>query len=182
MRVASWFQVTVVFAGLAVSQACSTKPKFPDVAGSIHDALKQAGFKDVSVNQDRDKGVVTLKGNVAADRDKVQAESIARSMASGQVVGDEIAVLPPGGESVAKTINTDLDEGIKRNVDAALLQNGLHDHVKYDVKEGVVTLTGEVNTQARRGEAQQVVATVPNVQQVVNQIDVKDQPASSSRD
>jgi hypothetical protein len=39
-----------------------------------------------------------------------------------------------------------------------------------------------VNTQARRGEAQQVVASVPNVQQVVNKIDVKDQPASSSRD
>jgi len=182
MRIARWSQVTVVLGGLAASQACSTKPKFPDVAGSIHDALKQAGFKDVSVNQDRDKGVVTLKGNVAADSDKMQAESIARAIASGQVVGDEIAVLPPGGESVAKAINTDLDEGIKRNVDAALLANGLHDHIKYDVKEGVVTLTGEVNTQTRRSTAQQVVAAVPNVQQVVNKVDVKDQPASSSRE
>jgi hyperosmotically inducible protein len=182
MRASSWSYGIVVLAGLTGSQACSTKPRFPDVAGSIHDALKQAGFKDVSVSQDRDKGVVTLKGNVAADGDKMQAESIARSMASGQVVGDEIAVLPPGGESVAKNVNADLDDGIKKNVDAALLQNGLHNQVKYDVKQGVVTLTGEVNTQARRSAAQQLVAGVPNVQQVVNKIDVKDQPASSSRE
>jgi osmotically-inducible protein OsmY len=31
----------------------------------------------VSVSQDRDKGVVTLGGHVAADGDKSQAESIA---------------------------------------------------------------------------------------------------------
>jgi hypothetical protein len=33
------------------------------------------------VNSDRDKGVVTLGGHVAADGDKSQAESIARSIA-----------------------------------------------------------------------------------------------------
>src|SRR5277367_3086259 len=109
MKTTPWFQAVVVLVGLAFSQACSMKSKFPDVAGSIHDALKQAGLKDVSVNQDREKGVVTLKGNVPADSDKMQAESIARSMASGQVVGNEIAVLPPGAESVAKTVNSDLD-------------------------------------------------------------------------
>ena len=182
MKTARWFQAVVVLAGLTVTQACSTKSKFPDVADSIHDALKQAGLKDVSVNQDREKGVITLKGNVAADNDKMQAESIARSMASGQVVGNEIAVLPPGAESVAKTVNSDLDEGIKKNVDAALLQNGLHDDVKYEVVHGVVTLTGEVTSQARRDDAAQVAAAVPNVQQVVNKVDVKNQRATSSRE
>jgi hypothetical protein len=37
-----------------------------------------------------------------------------------------------------------LDKGIEKNLDAALIQNKLHDNVKYDVKSGVVTLTGEV--------------------------------------
>jgi hyperosmotically inducible periplasmic protein len=165
---------------LAVSQACSTKSKFPDVADSVHNALKQAGFTNVSVSQDRDKGVVTLTGKVAADSDKAQAESIARSIAGGQVVGNEIAVLPPGAESAAKTVNSDLDDGIKKNLDAALIQNHLHDDVKFDVKNGVVTLTGGVSSQSMRGAAQQVAAAVPNVQQVVNKIDVKDQRASSS--
>ena len=180
MKLITRFPVIAIVAGLALTQACSTQPKYPDVADSIHDALKQAGLKNVSVDQDREKGVVTLKGNVAADADKTQAETIARSMAAGQVVGDEIAVLPPGAESTAKAINSDLDDGIKKNVDAALIENRLHDDVKYDVKNGVVTLTGEVNSEARRTSAQQVTAAVPNVVQVVNKLDVKHQRATSS--
>ncbi|MBK5295295.1 MAG: hypothetical protein JJE04_26910 [Acidobacteriia bacterium] len=36
---------------------------------SIRSSLDQAGFKDVSVKQDRDKGVVTLGGHVPAGQD-----------------------------------------------------------------------------------------------------------------
>lgn len=182
MKKCSSFLLIIALAGFAATQGCSTGAKFPDVADKTHDALKQAGLKDVSVTQDRDKGVVTLKGNVATDSDKMQAESIARSIAGGQVVGNEIAVLPPGAESAARTINSDLDDGIKKNLDAALIQNRLHDDVKYDVKNGVVTLTGDVTSQARRAVAEQVAAAVPNVQQVVNKVDVKNQKATSSHD
>src|SRR5665213_1026139 len=45
----------------------------PDVSDSIRKSLDQAGLKDVSVSQDRDKGVVTLGGHVAADAGKSQA-------------------------------------------------------------------------------------------------------------
>jgi osmotically-inducible protein OsmY len=62
---------------------CSTtSTKSPVVSDSIRKSLDQAGFKDVSVSQDRDKGVVTLDGHVATEGDKSQAESIAKSMAS----------------------------------------------------------------------------------------------------
>jgi hyperosmotically inducible protein len=169
----------VVIAGLAGTQACSTKAQSPNVADSVRDAIRQAGIKDISVSQDREKGVVTLNGNVASDGEKIQAESIAKSLAPGQVVGNEIAVLPPGAESVAKTVNSDLDDGIKKNLDAALVEHQLHKDVKYDVKNGVVTLTGEVTSQARRTEVQQMAGAVPNVQQVVNKIDVKNQKATS---
>jgi hyperosmotically inducible protein len=122
---------------------CSHAPaKSPDVADAIRQSLDQSGLKDVSVSQDRDKGVVTLGGNVAADGDKSQAESIAKSIATGQVVADQIAVLPPGAESSSKTVNSDLDKGIDKNLDATLIQNGLHKGVKYDVKNGVVTSGG----------------------------------------
>src|SRR5208282_1814715 len=66
---------------------CSrTSTKSPDVSDNIRKSLDQASLKAVSVTQDRDKGVVTLSGNVAADADKAQAESIATSIATGQVV------------------------------------------------------------------------------------------------
>jgi len=63
---------------------CTNTTKSPDVADSIRKSLDQSGLKDVSVSQDRDKGVVTLTGNVPADSDKSKAESIAKSIAEGR--------------------------------------------------------------------------------------------------
>ena len=159
---------------------CSRTTKLsPDASDGIRKSLDQAGLKAVSVTQDRDKGVVTLSGNVAADADKAQAESIATSIATGQVVSNQIAVVPPGAEAAAKAVNSDLDGGIEKNLDAALIQNKLHRDVTYAVKNGVVTLTGEVGSQAKRAQVEQVASTVPNVLQVVNEMQVKDQKASS---
>jgi hyperosmotically inducible protein len=168
---------TVVIAGTLAG--CSSTQS-PDVAESIRTSLKQAGYKDVSVSQDRDKGVVTLTGHVAADSEKAQAEQVAKSLAAGQVVADEISVLPPGGASAAKAIDADLDKSIEKLLDAALIQNNLHDSVKYSAKSGVVTLTGDVISQQIRDQAQQLAAAVPNVQQVVNELQVKNQKATGS--
>jgi len=155
--------------------------KSPDVSDSIRQSLDQAGFKDVSVSQDRDKGIVTLGGQVTSENDKSQAEFLAKSLAGSQVVANQIAVVPLGVEEEAKTVNADLDIGIEKNLDAALIQNKMHDNVKYEVKNGVVTLTGEVNSQEKRDHAEQVATSVPNVKQVVNDLQVKNQKASSSR-
>ena len=155
--------------------------KSPDVSDSIRKALDQAGFKDVSVSQDRDKGIVTLGGQVASDDQKAQAESLAKSIAGAQVVADQIAVLPAGAEKEAKAMNSDLDQGIEKNLDAALIQNKMHHNVKYSVKSGVVTLTGEVNSQDMRSLAEKVATGVPNVRQVVNNLQVKNQKATSGQ-
>ena len=159
---------------------CSSTPKSADVSSDIRKALDQAGFKDVSTSQDRDKGVVTLGGHVATDGEKTQAESIAKSLAAGQVVSNEIAVTPPGAEHDAKAINSDLDKGIEKNLDAALIAARLNKGVKYSVKNNVVTLTGEVASQSARAQAQQVASSVPNVQQVVNELQIKGQKATST--
>jgi len=161
---------------------CSTtSTKSPDVSDSIRKSLDQASLKDVSVSQDRDKGVVTLGGHVATEGDKSQAESMAKSIASGQVVSNQIAVIPPSAESDAKAVNSDLDKGVEKNLDAVLIQHRLHKSVKYGVKNGVVTLTGEVNSQSQRAQAERVASSVPNVKQVVNELQVKNQKASSSK-
>jgi hyperosmotically inducible periplasmic protein len=179
------FRLSVtVFALLAVGTlaGCSgTAAKSPDVSDSIRKSLDQAGLKDVSISQDRDKGIVTLGGQVASENDKAQAESLAKSLAGAQVVADQIAVVPVGVEKAAKAVNSDLDKGIEKNLDAALIQNKMHDNVKYEVKSGVVTLSGEVNSQYKREHAEKVATRVPNVKQVVNDLQVKNQKASSSQ-
>ena len=166
---------------VTVTGCSSTSANAPRVDGVVRQSLNAAGFKDISVSQDREKGVVTLTGHVATDEEKARAEAIARSQAAGQVVADEIAVLPAGRESDAKTINSDLDKAIEKNLDAAYLQNGMNKNVKYSVKNGVVTLTGELNSPTWLEEAARVATSVPNVQQVVNEIQVKNQRATSSR-
>jgi osmotically-inducible protein OsmY len=142
--------------------------------------LGSADIKDVSVSQDRDKGVVTLSGHVQADRQKSQAESIARSLAQGQVVANEIAVVAAGVAGEAKAINSDVDKGTAENLDAALIQNGLNKVVKYQVKNGVITLTGNVNSESVRNQVTQIASGVPYRQQVVNELQVKNQKATSN--
>jgi osmotically-inducible protein OsmY len=160
---------------------CSTaSTKAADYSDSIRTSLDQAGLKEVSITQDRDKGVVTLGGHVATDGYRDQAESIAKSIAGAQVVSNQIAVIPAGVEKEAKKVNADLDKGIESNLDAALIETKLSDSVKYTVKNHVVTLTGEVDSQSKRARAESVAAAVLNVQQVVNELQVKRQKATSS--
>jgi hyperosmotically inducible protein len=175
--VAASFGVMLVVFTTAGCSGPSTKS--PDVSSAVRQSLEQAGFKDVSVDQDRDKGVVILGGHVASEDAKSQAESIAKTMAAGQVVADQVAVIPPGGEKIAKTVNSDLDKGIEKNLDAVLTANQLDSQLKYDVKNRVVVLKGEVESQTKRAQVATLAASVPNVDQVVNEVQVKNQKATS---
>ncbi len=113
---------TVLLAALLAG--CSTTPKAPDVADNVRKSLEVAGLKDVSVTQDRDKGVITLGGHVPTDADKANANQIAQSLAAGQVVANQLAVLPAKDAGEVKTVNADLDKGIENNLDAALISGG----------------------------------------------------------
>jgi hyperosmotically inducible protein len=159
---------------------CSNEPaKSPDVTDAVRTSLDHAGLKDVSVSDDRDKGVITLTGTTTSDADKAEAESIAKSIAGSQVVADQVAVRPPGAESTAKQVDSDLDKAIEKNLDAALLQIQLKKDISFDVENGVVTLKGTVNSQSRRSRVESVAAGVPNVKEVVNELQVKNQKATS---
>ena len=46
---AAIFMFSLVLAG------CSSTPKSPDVSDSVRKSLEQAGYRDVSVTQDREK-------------------------------------------------------------------------------------------------------------------------------
>lgn len=138
--------VSILFIAITIAATvgCSDTDKAPDVANDIRHALDQANLKDVSVSQDRDKGVVTLGGKVRTYDEKGRAESIAKSFAGTQVVSNEIGVRPNGDEGTAKKVDSDLDSGIDKNLDAMLVQHKLKDDVRYDVSNGVVTLKGTV--------------------------------------
>src|SRR5579871_1771773 len=166
---------------IAATLACSDHPKAPDVSGDIRHALDQAGLKDVHVGQDRDKGVVDLTGKVPTEDDKGRAESIARSIAGSQVVSNEIGVRPNGDDGTAKKVDSDLDSGIDKNLSAMLTQHRMKKDVRYDVNNGVVTLKGDVPSQTQRASVEKLAEQVPNVKQVVNELEVKNQKATSTK-
>ena len=162
------------------SAACNRNRNNPDVEGQIKRSLDAAGLRDVKADQDRAKGVITLKGEVPTEADKDRADQIAKAESQGQVVANEIAVRAPGAEDRMADTQSALDDGIEENFKAQMIQNKL-DGVDYDSKEGVLTLKGKVKTPAERQMAERLAASVPNVKQVVNELEISGrQPATST--
>jgi hyperosmotically inducible protein len=171
-------RIAILFAALLMG-GCAGTSASPDVSGQIRKSLDSSGLGSVSVSQDRTKGVVTLGGKVQSDSQRSEADSIAKSLAGAQVVADEIAVLPPDVDK-ASTVNSDLDAAIGKNLDAVLIQTHFDRDVRHDVKNGVVTLSGTVHSEGARSQVARLATDVPNVRQVVNELQIKDQKASSS--
>ena len=169
-----------VFLAAGLFAGYSNIPKSAPVADNIRKSLDQNGLKDVSVSQDRDKGVVTLGGHVSADADKTRAAQLAQSMAGGQVVADEIAILPPSDSGPTKTVYSDLDKGIESNLDAALISAGYKSGISHSVKNGVITLKGTVDDESQRAAIEASARNVPNAQQVVDEIETRHQKATSN--
>jgi osmotically-inducible protein OsmY len=140
----------------------------------VQKALEQAELKDVSVSEDKDKNTITLGGTLHSDDAKAKAADVAKGAAGPRIIANEVSVQPVGMESQAKDMASDLDDAIEKNYGAALISNHLDkQHIDAKAKNGALTLTGSVHTPAQRQLAQKVAAGIPNVQQVVNQIEVK---------
>jgi hyperosmotically inducible protein len=153
--------------------ACSKQPN-QNYKDSVKTALEQADLKDVTVNEDPEKNTITLGGTLHSDDAKQRADSVAKANAGDRIVVNEVSVEPVGQEANAKNIASNLDDGIENNYKAALIAKGLDkEHIRFDAKNGVLTLKGNVKSTAKRKEAELVARNVPNVQQVLNEIDVK---------
>jgi len=111
----------ITLASLTLILGCSQRNTSADVKGDVEQALNQAGLKSVNVSQDRDKGIITLKGDVLTEAEKQKAEEIAKSMARSSVVANEIGVRPSGFESEAKKVDSSLDSAIEKNFEALVV-------------------------------------------------------------
>jgi hypothetical protein len=160
---------------LALAIGCSTnKASTPDVKDHVSKALDNAGYKDVKVAVNNDKELVTLTGDVKNQDDKGRAEELAKNSSSGFVISNEIGVRPEGVEGDARKIDSNVDSAIEKDFKAVIIANRLEkQHIRYDAKNGVLTLKGDVATTAQREQTEKLAASVPNVQQVVNELDVK---------
>jgi osmotically-inducible protein OsmY len=112
-------------------------------------------------------GVVTLTGFVTSYAEKTAAERAARRVKGVRAIAEEIEVRLPSDTKRAD------DEIAARAVDILKWQVGVpSDRIAVKVEKGVVTLTGEVDWQFQKTEADQVVHKLSGVVDVVNQVRV----------
>jgi hyperosmotically inducible protein len=156
------------------TQAANTDVKKVD-DDSINNALTAANLGSVKVHVDNDKSVVNLTGEVDNADQKAQAEQIAKQNSGGYVIANEIAVVPTNAKNDTKKVGSKLDDSIKDSFEALVAQNNWgNQHINPDVKNGVLTLKGDVDTQSQRASIEKAAAKLPHVKQVVNELTVKD--------
>lgn len=168
--------LALAVAGLA--SGCAQDEGAPDVQDDVETALNQAGYEDVSVDQDKGRGIVTLSGEVDTEQDRQRAEQAARAAAGSMIVANEIGVRPTGMEGQAEDVATAQDDAIESNFEAMLASRQVEDDVDFESNNGVLRLSGEVEDPSLRNELEEMAASVPNVRQVINEIEVAERQAS----
>ena len=112
-------------------------------------------------------GIVVLSGHVNSYVEKDAAERAAKRVRGVRAVVNEIRIKPledpPSDEEIA--------EEVVRNLRSHLLTTALG--IRVTVRDGVVTLEGEVQWQHQKLNAAAVIRHLPGVRDVVNLIEVK---------
>ena len=174
--------LAAVLAGALAVAGCHNHADHPDEKSAVTNSLSSNNLSVVDVSQDRDKGVITLTGNVSSDDQKSQAENLAKQAAPDYTIADQIGVRPPGTESQAGAVASNLDSGIEDNFKADIkAHKNLDDQsIHAKAKNGTLVLSGSVKTSAQKHEAEKLAKSVPNVQQVVNELEVNPKKHSSA--
>lgn len=171
----------IVLAGVLAVAGCH-KAQHPDEKPAVQDALGVHHLGDVTVSEDRDKGTMTLGGNVQGEDDKQQAQTLAQQAAPDYTIVNEVGVRPPQAPE-AGAVASDVDKGIEDNFKAMIkARRALRDQsIDGTAKNGTLVLKGTVKTEAQKEQAEKLAKTVPNVQQVVNEIEVNPKKHSTAQ-
>lgn len=163
----------ILLAGAILAGGCKSADH-ADEKSTVVGSLQSNNLGSIDVSQDRDKGVMTLKGNVADAGAKQQAESLTRQAAPDYVIADEIGVRPPDASN-AGSVASNLDSAIEDNFKAAIkAHRNLDDQsIHGSAKNGTLLIKGAVKTAAQKNEAGTLAKKVPHVLEVVNELEVK---------
>lgn len=122
----------------ATISSCGVKDA--DVKTSVETALKaNPDLQGIAVSVK--DGIATLTGEVKDDATKAAAEAALKEIKGLKSVSNSITVTPPPAPVVVEQPTVSADDPLAKNVVDAIKDNA---GVKADVKDGVVTLTGEI--------------------------------------
>ena len=170
------FGLALLLGGALVS-ACNTAP---DPKDQVSKELDAAQIGDVNLDYDSSNKVLHLKGEVDNAGQKSRAEEIAnRVVGTSGRVANELTVAGPAATSV-----DDMDGNIRRELNAKMANDTalMNRSINFDVNNGVVTIKGDVRTDAEREKVAELTRSTPNVRDVVNALtlDSEQRPAGTS--
>jgi len=133
------------------------------VSRKIHDAKQLQ-----SVSSSVEDGIVTLTGTVNLYQDKLDAAKKAKKIAKVTGVRDDIVV---AGEAVP---DSQLQQKLAKKLayDRVGYYDNAFNYIALNVKDGVVTLTGDALFDVPKDSALAIVARTPGVKDVVNDVTV----------
>ena len=119
-------------------------------------------------------GAVSLLGTVSSYSEKLAAERAAKRVKGVRAIAEEIKVKYPSDKSVT-------DEDIAERISSIIEWNTSvpRDRVMAEVRNGLVTLTGDVDWNYQRDVARNQIAAVRGVTAVSNLINVKPRVAQA---
>ncbi|GEP88994.1 BON domain-containing protein [Chitinophaga terrae (ex Kim and Jung 2007)] len=126
---------SILAIGLLFMISCKSKPKDSDIQASVTTAISSVP----GVTADVKDGVVTLSGTVNSEEEKTAAENAAKTVKDVKSVSNNISVAPPPPPPAAPVAIT-ADDSLKTAVNDVIKD---FPGVKVDVKDGVLTVTGE---------------------------------------
>lgn len=133
------------------------------VSQKIHDTKQLQ-----SVRSGVEDGIVTLTGTVGLYQDKLDVAKKVKKLANVSAVRNQIAV---AGETVP---DGQLQQKLAKKLayDRVGYYDNAFNYLALDVKDGVVTLSGATYNDVARDSALGIVARMPGVKDVVNQVKV----------
>lgn len=166
-------RLSVVGAALLSSSLLLACDRQPDVKEQVDRSLKQANLDKVNVDYDKDARVVHLKGTVDSTADRQKAEDVATSaVGTAGTVLNELTVTGMN-EDTADNLDGQIRDRLKETVsnDEALRDR----NIDFDVNNGVVTVSGDVRTEAEKNKVSQIVKSTMGVKDFANGLEVKPQ-------
>ena len=133
----------------------------------ISDDTADAGEINVEVN----KGIVQLNGFVDNEKEKAQAEKVAKGVEGVKGVQNNLAI-----KSADSTAGSAMDDStVTAKVKSALIDSSdtKAGDIKVETKAGVVQLSGFVGSEAQKTAATKVASGVKGVKSVQNNLSVK---------
>ena len=124
--------------------------------------------RDAEISVTADQGIVMLTGSVKSDRERIAVESAAKQAPGVRALASDLAVKP-----VPDRGSADIARDIVKQLRSHLFLAG--EDIRATVRDGLVTLEGDVHQELQRMLAEAQVKRVRGISGLTNNLQVKPQ-------